>query len=395
MSSLSEIDCAVLEAIFGSMEQGVVFIDSSDRIAYFNSSAERIRGARLDQRLGLSILDCHPATSQEKVSKIIDDLRTGKVKGHHRMNIQMTEGKFYDNTYSAVLGRNDEYLGVIVVTQEVTRRKKAEDDLKDALKQLQAANEELKSLDAMKTNFFNNVTHELKTPMISVVGYIGMMLKEKAGPLTEQQRNFLETSYRNLMKLEKNIDNLMDLAELGIRKAEMTFKAVDLVDVVELSCSTVEPLAKENQITVEVLHPGEPVTILGVEEKLQQLFDNLLTNAIKYNREGGRITVSLSGEPGHALTRVADTGVGISQEALKDVFHRHFQEKIRPLGNARGLGIGLSLVQEIVRLHGGEIELESELGRGTIFTVRLPKNPPSRSSGSGDGSEDKGPKQTR
>ena len=382
MSSLSEIDCAVLEAIFGSMEQGVVFIDASDRIAYFNSSAERIRGARLDQRLGLSILDCHP-TSHAKVSKIIDDLRTGKVKGHQRMNIQMTEGKFYDNTYSAVFGRNDEYLGVIVVTQEVTRRKKAEDDLKDALKQLQAVNEELKSLDAMKTNFFNNVTHELKTPMISVVGYIGMMLKEKAGPLTEQQRNFLETSYRNLMKLEKNIDNLMDLAELGIRKAEMTFKTVDLVDVVELSCSTVEPLAKENQITVEVLHPGEPVTILGIEEKLQQLFDNLLTNAIKYNREGGRITVSLSGEPGHALIRVVDTGVGISPEALKEVFHRHFQEKKKPLGNARGFGIGLSLVQEIVRLHGGEIELESELGRGTVFAVRLPKKFAVRSSESG------------
>ena len=160
------------------------------------------------------------------------------------MNIQMVEGTFYDNTYSAVWGPKNEYLGVIVVSQEVTERKKAEDELKEAMEKLQVANEELKHLDQLKNAFLSNVSHELKTPMISVMGYLGMILKEKVGPLTVQQRNFLEISYKNLLKLEKQIDDLLDLAELGIQKEAWTFGPIDLSKVIKFSCSTVEPLAK-------------------------------------------------------------------------------------------------------------------------------------------------------
>jgi signal transduction histidine kinase len=112
-----------------------------------------------------------------------------------------------------------------------------------------------------------------------------------------------------------------------------------------------------------------------VEDKLNQLFDNLLTNAIKYNRQGGKICVSLDQDSEFIFTHIADTGVGISHQSLKEVFTRHFQEKTKPLGNAKGLGIGLSLVQEIVKLHRGDIQIESELGKGSAFTVRFPKSP--------------------
>jgi signal transduction histidine kinase len=308
------------------------------------------------------------------VLKIINDLRSEKVKGHHRMNIQTVEGRIYDNTYSAVWGRKNEYLGVVVVSQEVTRRKQAEDQLKEAMKKLQLANEELKRLDKLKDDFLSNVSHELKTPMISVVGYLGMILKEKAGALTEQQKKFLEMSYKNLLKLEKRIDDLLDLAELGVQKNDWTFEPINLAKVVEFSCSTVEPLAQEHQIKLEVQLPQDAILIPGVEDKLNQLFDNLLTNAIKYNRRGGKIGVTLSQDPQFAFTRIEDTGIGISHQSLKEVFTRHFQEKKRPLGDVRGLGIGLSLVQEIVKLHRGEVHLESEVGKGTTFIVRLPKN---------------------
>jgi signal transduction histidine kinase len=116
------------------------------------------------------------------------------------------------------------------------------------------------------------------------------------------------------------------------------------------------------------------VKVSGVEDKLNQLFDNLLTNAIKYNRRGGEIGVSLDQDSEFVFTRITDTGVGIPHPSLKEVFTRHFQEKTKPLGNVKGLGIGLSLVQEIVKLHQGDIQIESELGRGTTFTVRLPKS---------------------
>jgi two-component system phosphate regulon sensor histidine kinase PhoR len=225
----------------------------------------------------------------------------------------------------------------------------------------------------MKDDFLSNVSHELKTPMISVMGYIGMILKEKVGSLTEEQRKFLEISYRNLRKLERNIDDLFDLAELGIQKESWIFAPVDLLKVIELSCATVEPLAKEHQIQLETQLPPESVKISGAEDKLNRLFDNLLINAIKYNRQGGKICVSLDQDSEFVFARIADTGIGISHQSLKEVFTRNFQEKTKPLGNAKGLGIGLSLVQEIVKLHLGEIQIESEVGKGSTFTVRLPK----------------------
>jgi len=366
---------SILKDILSSMEQGVVFIDDQNRIAYCNPSAEKIRNICLNKILGQSILECHPSKAHPKVLKIIEDLRSEKVQGHHRMNIQMVEGIFYDNTYSAVWDSQNKYWGVIVTSQEVNERKKAEDELKEALEKLQLANEELKHLDQMKDDFLSNVSHELKTPMISVMGYIGMLLKEKVGSLTEQQKKFLEISYKNLLKLEKNIDDLLDLAELGIQKKARAFKPIDLSKVVELSCMTVEPLAKDHQIQLEIQIPSEPAKISGVEDKLNQLFDNILTNAIKYNRQWGKIHVSLSQNPEFVCVRIADTGVGISHQSLNEVFTRHFQEKTKPLGNAKGLGIGLSLVQEIVKLHKGEILIESEVGRGTAFTIMLPKYP--------------------
>ena len=206
------MDLPVLKAIFDSMEQGVLFIDDENLIVYCNPASGKIRNVSLDQIFGRSILECHPSKSRSKVLKIINDLRSEKVKGHHRMNIQTVEGRIYDNIYSAVWGPRNEYLGVVVVSQEVTGRKRAEDELKEAMKKLQVANEELKRLDKLKDDFLSNVSHELKTPMISVMGYLGMMLKEKVGSLTEQQKKFLDMSYKNLLKLEKRIDDLLDLA---------------------------------------------------------------------------------------------------------------------------------------------------------------------------------------
>jgi two-component system phosphate regulon sensor histidine kinase PhoR len=200
-----------------------------------------------------------------------------------------------------------------------------------------------------------------------------MILKEKAGPLTEQQRRFLDISYKNLLKLEKNINNLIDLAEFGIIKETWVFEAVDLCSVINLSCLTIEPLAKEHDIRLETHLPPEPVVISGVPDKLNQLFDNLLTNAIKYNRREGNISVGLSQTSDRAFVHISDTGIGISHQSLKEVFTRHFQEKAKPLGNMKGLGIGLSLVQEIVNLHKGEIQLQSEVGKGTTFSVMLPR----------------------
>src|SRR4030042_6874765 len=131
------MDLSLLKAIFDAMEQGIVFIDDQNRIAYCNFAAERIRNIRLDDVQDRSILEFHPEKSHSKVLNMIEELRSRKAEGHHRMNVQMVEGKFYDNTYSAIWGSENEYLGTIMVTQEVTERKRAEEDCQEALRELQ------------------------------------------------------------------------------------------------------------------------------------------------------------------------------------------------------------------------------------------------------------------
>jgi len=196
------MNSSALKAIFASMEQGVVLVDARNRIAYCNPAAEKIRKIKMNEVLGQSILNFHPQKARPKVRQMIRDLRTGKAKGHRRMNIRMVEGRFYDNTYTAVWDSKNKYLGTLVVSKEITQRRNTENELKEALKKLKIANEELRRLDQLKDDFLSNVSHELKTPMISVMGYIGMLIKEKAGALTEQQKKFLEISYKNLRKLE-------------------------------------------------------------------------------------------------------------------------------------------------------------------------------------------------
>ena len=134
------MDLSLLRAIFDAMQQGIVFIDDQNRIAYCNPAAERIRNIRLQDVKDRPILEFHPEKSHSKVLNIIEDLRSGKVEGHHRMNVQMVDGKSYDNTYSPIWGPKNEYLGTIVVTQEVTERKRAEEGCQEALRELQRRN---------------------------------------------------------------------------------------------------------------------------------------------------------------------------------------------------------------------------------------------------------------
>jgi PAS domain S-box-containing protein len=337
------------------MEQGVVFVDSQNRSAYCNPAAEKIQNIRQDQILDQSILGLHPNKSHPKILKVIDDLRSGHAKGHHLMNVRMVDGKFYDNTFSAVWGPENDYLGVIVVSQEVTKRKEAEDDLKEALRKLQAANEDLKRLNRMKDDFLSNVSHELKTPMISVMGYIGMILKERVVPLTDEQRKFLEICYKNLLRLGKNIDDLLELAELGIRKKALIFEPIDLCKVIEFSCSTVEPFAKEHQIEMEVEVPQDIVTVSSIEDKLREL--SIISDQVpsSTNQQGGKIGVSLFEDSDLTFTRITDTGIGITPivegRSSLAIFKRN------ALREYEGLRIGLSWFKRLSSSIGERFEL--------------------------------------
>jgi PAS domain S-box-containing protein len=233
---------------------------------------------------------------------------------------------------------------------------------------LEKALEEIKSVEDLKDQFLTTLSHELKTPLVSIKGFLQLIMLGKAGP--EDTRRYLDICWRNLGKLENQINNLLDLARLSNRKDQYEMGPIDLVSLVRNEIENLRPMAQEKKLRIEDLLP-DGVIVKGNVEKLTQLVDNLLMNAIKYNKESGLVRVSVEKDDNKVTLAVTDSGVGMDREQMANIFNKFYRAQVYGTGRIEGLGIGLSLVQEIVRMHGGEVSVDSTPGEGTTFTVAL------------------------
>lgn len=247
------------------------------------------------------------------------------------------------------------------------------EEVNKAKEQLNKANEELKTLDEMKTNLLSNVSHELRTPLVAVMGYTDMLLKGKAGAITETQKEYLSISMRNIEKLVSLIDNLLDFSKLYKGKEELIFSTFDIVECAEYGIQNIRPIAEPRGITIELIYPEKPILVDGDKGKIIQVLNNLLSNAVKFNRNNGKITVTIEKvEDREAEVSVSDTGIGIPEDSLDKIFTRFYQVDSSSTRKYGGAGIGLAISQDIIRLHGSSINVRSKLGEGSTFTFRLP-----------------------
>lgn len=241
-----------------------------------------------------------------------------------------------------------------------------------AREKLHEANEELKTLDEMKTNLLSNVSHELRTPLVAVMGYTDMIVNGKAGPVTDVQREYLGISLRNIEKLVTLIENLLDFSRLHRGTEELGFDTFDLTDCARTSIQIVQPVADSREIKV-VLNSSHPkVLVDGDKGKLGQVFNNLLSNAVKFNDSGGIVTVEIRVSDDIVDVAVIDTGIGMPPEALDKIFTRFYQVDASSTRKYGGTGIGLSIAQDIMRLHGSRITVSSVPGQGSTFRFSLP-----------------------
>ena len=167
------------------------------------------------------------------------------------------------------------------------------EEVTKAREKLHQANEELKTLDETKTNLLSNVSHELRTPLVSVMGYTDMIINEKAGPVTETQREYLSISLRNVEKLVTLIENLLDFSRLHRGISELAFDTFDLADCARTSMQIIKPVADGRNIELVLAAPDEPVYVEAEKGKIGQVFNNLLSNAVKFNQNGGKVTIEL------------------------------------------------------------------------------------------------------
>jgi PAS domain S-box-containing protein len=266
-------------------------------------------------------------------------------------------------------------LSKVMLEQAYRRLEDGNRDLQGRSDQLRAVNEELRKLDEMKSNLLGNVSHELQTPLVSIRGYTEMILRERLGPVTDEQGKGLELCLKNIDRLISMIDNLLVLADTESETTRLKLSHFDLRPLITEAAELLREKIVEREIRFSSQIEGNDLRVHADRDKILQVLINLLSNAIKFNEQNGRVRVTARlGKPGFAEIHVEDTGRGIPQESREKVFERNYQVEQAGRG-AEGSGIGLSIVKEILESHGCQISVVSALDQGSRFRFGLPLSP--------------------
>ena len=223
----------------------------------------------------------------------------------------------------------------------------------------------------VRQEFFSNASHELKTPLTSVRGYLEL-LENNIVSDENMKKDFLARIKKETINMTSLINDILMISRLETKEAEVTLSDVRLAPLVKEVCTSLEPLAKEYQVSIST--NCRPLMMYANTQQLRELFNNLIINAIKYNKPEGKVGVTVTSEQNEIIITVEDTGVGIPEDSRVRIFERFYRVDKGRSKKVGGTGLGLSIVKHIVNYYNGSIELQSKIGEGTKFTVRLPKH---------------------
>ena len=250
-------------------------------------------------------------------------------------------------------------------------------DLQKAVGDLESVNTRLQEMDQQKTRFYQNLTHELRTPLTLIIGPLEASLGGSMGKLPQQVMFHHVIMLRNARRLLRLINQLLDLAKLEEQRMVLDRSTIELVSFCRTLADAFEPMAEKKRIDFEFTSSADQLLARFDREKLEKIFFNLLSNAFKFTPLNGKITFDIkaprrSGPGQQVVVSVEDTGQGIDSQSLEHVFDRFHQADSSTTREYEGTGIGLALVKEYVELHEGDVHVDSTLGQGTKFTLRLP-----------------------
>ncbi|MDR3404910.1 MAG: PAS domain S-box protein [Chthoniobacter sp.] len=376
-----------LAAIVASSEDGIIGKDLHSIITSWNAGAERIFGYTAEEMVGQSIMRLIPEDRQEEEVEILSRIRRGDRMDHFETIRAAKDGRQINVsvTVSPIKDSAGQVVGASKVVRDVTDQKQAEAALKKALEEADAANlERLQVLESerearsraerasrMKDEFLATLSHELRTPLNAVLGWVNILQLEKSqGAELEEGLNVIE---RNARAQAQIIEDLLDMSRIISGKVRLDAQRVDLPTVLNEAIDTV--LATAEAKGVRLVAEVDPFagSISGDPHRLQQVFWNLLNNAIKFTPRDGKVQVRLKCINAHVEIAVIDTGEGIAPDFLPYVFDRFQQADASTTRRHGGLGLGLAIVKQLVELHGGKVSVSSEgRGHGATFTVELP-----------------------
>ena len=241
----------------------------------------------------------------------------------------------------------------------------------DMAGEVESVVEGLRAVDDLKTRFVASVSHELRTPLTSIKGYLQLLENGLAGELEPEQRQYVEVAARNAERLAVLIDDLLMLSRADAGELELEIGEVDVAAELRHLREELAPVAGERGLSIDLDAPGE-IVIRGDRRRLHQSFTNLVSNAIKFSPDGAHVEVEAGARDGEVLVEVRDKGVGIPADELSQISDRFFRASTG--ADIKGTGLGLAITKEIVNGHGGALEIESKVGEGSTFRIRLPRD---------------------
>lgn len=346
MVELLKVESQRREAILSSMREGVLAVDEELRVTFCNAAFLRAAGtaAPAPSRTPLVQLARNPGF----LSLLRQVLTSGETM-RGKLPLAPSSGRSFE-IYAKPLDQGAQK-GALAILHDIT---------------------ELERLERVRKDFVANVSHELRTPLAAIRGYAETLLD---GALEDPQHNrrFLEIIRSNAIRLTNIASDLLVLSELEQDRGEQEpAEAVDVQAVVEAALRTVESAARVHGVAL-VIREAEGLRVRAQRFRLEQALVNLMDNAVKFSREGGTVRVeSMRTEEGMILIRVSDEGIGIPSEDLPRIFERFYRVDKARSREAGGTGLGLSIVKHIAESFGGTVQVESELGKGSSFTLLFP-----------------------
>jgi signal transduction histidine kinase len=328
----SEEASETLEVVLGVLPQGTILVDGDDQVIYANPSAYALLGAVPDQLQGLSPYQFQTAVREARESREPEVRAVDHGKPARRLRATATPFT------------EDER--VLLVVADITERERA---------------------DAIRRDFVANASHELKTPVSTIIASAEALqiAVERGG---EEAPAFARQIEESARQLDRMVGDLLDLSRLERETPDLAPVRLDLV--VEDEVQGIKPMKVEKSISVEL--KTAPVLVAGNHRDLATAVRNLLENAIRYSDDGGKVLVTLTVGDGEAVLTVEDSGEGIPRRDLDRVFERFYRVDSARSRATGGTGLGLAIVKHVAESHGGSVAVESELGRGSMFTMRIP-----------------------
>ncbi|AWP26325.1 two-component system histidine kinase PnpS [Paenibacillus sp. Cedars] len=344
----------LLQSVLNNMTGGIVMVNRAGQIILVNRAAEKMLGIDAEVITGKSYRELK---QHYELTKLMEEGLESKEDFHEERNL------YYP-------------VEAIIRLDGVTMRQEEEEDSYRGMLFLLQDVSDIRRLERMRSEFVANVSHELKTPLAAVKGFAETLL---GGGVTDEKtsRSFLQIIYDESERLNRLIGDILELSKIESKRIQMDYSPIHLSVFFDTISEMMRTVAEKKRITLELDIPEE-LFMEGDEDKLRQIFMNLLSNAINYTQEGGRVKLTAREQHNNGSADdmvefvVTDSGIGIPKKDLPRIFERFYRvDKARSRGSG-GTGLGLSIVKHLVDLHHGTIKVESELGTGSSFIIDLP-----------------------